>query len=73
MPDPRGTPSTAAVQRVAAWAGVALAAIGVLGLLYAPGARILWIVLLVFAVGAVPQVVFRVRLEERRERERRGR
>jgi hypothetical protein len=45
----------------------------VLGLLYAPGARILWIVLLVFAVGAVPQVVFRVRLEERRERERRGR
>ena len=70
MPAPRQTPMTPAAQRATAWAGVALAAIAVLGLLYARGLLLLWIVLLVFAIAAIPQALLPGRAERR---ERRGR
>jgi hypothetical protein len=57
MTAPKETPMTAAARRATAWAGVALAAIAVLGLLYARGLLLLWIVLLVFAVAAIPQAL----------------
>jgi hypothetical protein len=68
MPAPKRTQMTAAAQRATAWAGAALAAIAVFGLLYAPGLLVLWIVLLVFAVAAIPQALLAGRLESRRER-----
>jgi len=67
MPAPK-TQMTASAQRATAWAGVALAAIAVLGLLYARGLLLLWIVLLVFAVAAIPQALLADRRAERRER-----
>lgn len=42
---------------IAAWAGVTLTAIAIGGLLLVPGARIVWIVLLVFGVATIPQVL----------------
>jgi hypothetical protein len=42
--------------------------IAVLGLLYAPGLVLLWIVMLVFAVAAIPQALLAGRFTERRER-----
>ena len=68
MPAPKQTQMTSAAQRATAWAGVALAAIAVLGLLYARGLLLLWIVLLVFAVAAIPQALLAGRRTERRER-----
>jgi len=50
----RKPPSPAAKEQVvAAWAGVSLTIIAILGLLAAPGARLLWIVLLVFGVATI--------------------
>ena len=68
MSAPKQTPMNAAAQRATAWAGVALAAIAVLGLLFARGLVLLWIVLLVFAVAAIPQALLSGRRGERRER-----
>lgn len=59
--------------RAAGWAAVVLAAVAAAGLLAAPSLRLIWIVLPVFAVCAVPQAFVAVRLLDRRERERRGR
>jgi len=42
---------------VAAWAGVVLTAIAIGGFFAVPGARIVWIVLLVFGVATIPQVL----------------
>ena len=42
---------------VAGWTGVVFAAIGVIGLLFAPSLQLVWIVLLFFAAGAVPQTL----------------
>jgi membrane protein implicated in regulation of membrane protease activity len=55
--------------RATGWAGVVLAALAVLGLVYAPSLRWIWIAILVLAVTAVPQSLVAVRLQERRERE----
>ncbi len=65
MPAPEQTQMTAAGKRATAWAGVALAAITVLGLLFAPGLLLIWIVLLVFAIAAVPQAFLIGRRERR--------
>jgi hypothetical protein len=65
-------PFDASTLRVAAWAGAVLAAIGLLGLIYAPSMLVIWITLLVFAVAAVPQTLFATRRGQRREREGRG-
>jgi hypothetical protein len=70
MPAPERTEMTAAALRATAWAGVALAAIAALGLLYARELLLLWIVLLVFAVTAIPQALLAGR---RAERKRHGR
>jgi membrane protein implicated in regulation of membrane protease activity len=66
-------PMDASARRAAAWIGAVLAAIGLLGLIYAPSLRPVWIVMLVFAIAAVPQVVLSARFQHQRERERRGR
>jgi hypothetical protein len=59
--------------RAAGWAAAVLAGLALLGLLVAPSMRLVWIVMLVFAVAAVPQAFVAARLQERRERKRRGR
>lgn len=59
--------------RFAGWAGAALAAVGLLGLIYVPSLLLVWITMLVFAVAAVPQALFAVRQARGRERERESR
>jgi hypothetical protein len=68
MAAPKQAQMTAAARRATAWAGAAIAVIAVLGLLYAPGLLLLWIVLLVFAVAAIPQALLAARSTERRQR-----
>jgi hypothetical protein len=55
----------ASLVRTTAWVGVGFAAVGVIGLIVAPGAAILWVVLLVFAIMAVPQAARIVKRERR--------
>ena len=43
------------------WVAAAFALVGVIGLLFVPGAWIFWVVLLVFAVTAIPQAWVRRR------------
>lgn len=47
----------ARVKLIAAWGGAALTLIAIVGFIAAPGARILWIVLLIFGVATIPQVL----------------
>lgn len=47
----------ARVKVIAAWAGAVLTVIAIVGFIAAPGARIVWIVLLVFGVATIPQVL----------------
>ena len=47
--------SRAHERRAIFWSAAALAGFAVLGLLVVPGGRVIWIVLLVFAVMAIPQ------------------
>lgn len=56
--------------RATGWAAAVLAGLAVVGLVAAPSVRLLWIVMLVFAVAAVPQAFAAERLQARRERER---
>jgi Flp pilus assembly protein TadB len=62
----------AAFARAAGWAGAALAALALIGLALAPSLRVLWVVLLVFAIAAVPQALATTR-RQKRERASRGR
>ena len=39
---------------ISGWAGAVLVAVGVIGLYLAPGALLVWVVLIVFGVTAVP-------------------
>lgn len=39
---------------VTGWAGALLVAVGVIGLYFAPGALLVWVVLIVFGVTSVP-------------------
>jgi hypothetical protein len=45
----------AAERRAILWSAAAFLAVAVAGLLFAPGLRLLWVVLLVFGIAAVPQ------------------
>jgi hypothetical protein len=42
---------------IAAWGGAGLTVIGVVGLIVAPGARLVWVVFLIFGVVTIPQVL----------------
>jgi hypothetical protein len=56
----------------AGWSAVVLAAVAVVGLVVAPSLRMVWIVLLVLAVAAMPQAVVLVRRERRKTSEANG-
>jgi fatty acid desaturase len=43
------------------WTAVAFAAVALAGLLFFPGAWVVWITLLVFGVAAIPQAIVRAR------------
>jgi hypothetical protein len=47
----------AAERRAILWSAAAFLAVAVAGLLLAPGLRLLWVVLLVFGIAAVPQAL----------------
>lgn len=51
----------AAERRAILWSGAAFLAVAVAGLLFAPGLRLLWVLLLVFGIAAVPQALARNR------------
>jgi hypothetical protein len=53
--------SPAAERRAILWSAVAFLAVAVAGLLFAPGFRLLWVVVLVFGIAAVPQALGRNR------------
>lgn len=73
MPSTDQTPANASVARAAGWAGAALSALAVLGLFYVPSLRLIWIVMLVLAVGAVPQAIWVARRQDRHKTGPRGR
>jgi hypothetical protein len=56
QPVPRQQPPGPSEQIAVAWVGVSFILIAVAGLALAPGARWLWIVLLVFGAATLPQV-----------------
>ena len=41
-----------------AWIALAFTVVGILGLTLAPGARFVWVLILIFGLVAVPQVIF---------------
>jgi hypothetical protein len=55
--DVRQSPSPAAERRAILWSATAFLAVAVGGFLFAPGLRLLWVVLFVFGVAAVPQAL----------------
>jgi hypothetical protein len=55
------------LRRVVLWIGAAFVAVAVIGLAFARELLVLWVVLLVFGVAAVPQTL-RMRAGERRSR-----
>lgn len=60
--DVRQPPLNPTVERRAIlWSAAAFLAVAVAGLLLAPGLRLLWVVLLIFGVAAVPQALLRNR------------
>lgn len=58
MPEQEHPSPDARVKLIAAWTGVSLTIVAILGLLLVPAARWLWIVLLVFGIATIPQVLF---------------
>jgi hypothetical protein len=53
-------------RRAILWGGAGLAAAAVIGLVFAPGVDLLWLVLLFFAVASVPQALIRSRRKKPR-------
>lgn len=53
--------NTAAERRAILWSAVAFLTLAVAGFLFAPGLRLLWVVLLVFGIAAVPRALRRNR------------
>jgi hypothetical protein len=51
----------AAERRAILWSAAAFLAVAFSGLIFAPGLRLLWVVLLVFGIAAVPQALLRNR------------
>lgn len=74
MPIVRSRPLTpdarrrARTRRAIFWTAAASAAIAVLGLVFFPSVRLVWIVLLIFAVAAVPQGIALTREPRSRRR-----
>jgi cyanate permease len=54
-------PNPAAERRAILWSAAAFLAVAVAGLLFAPGLRLLWVILLGFGIAAVPQALRRGR------------
>jgi hypothetical protein len=50
-----------AERRAILWSAAAFLAVAAAGLLFAPGLRLLWVVLLVLGIAAVPQALARNR------------
>jgi hypothetical protein len=59
VPQPPLNP--AAERRAILWSAAAFLAVAVAGLLFAPGLRLLWVVLLVLGIAAIPQALRRNR------------
>jgi Flp pilus assembly protein TadB len=72
MSEPRQQQPTVSLVTATAWAAAVLAAIAVVGLIAAPSLTPIWIVLLLFAVVAVPQALLRTRRERRGHGQGRG-
>jgi cytochrome c oxidase assembly factor CtaG len=70
MPTSKQTTTNASTMRATLWAAVVLAALAVAGLIAAPSVQLLWTVMLVFAVAAIPQALAAERIQARRERGR---
>jgi hypothetical protein len=68
MPDTQPPVLDAKTKLVAAWVGVAFTLISIIGLLALPGARLIWVVLLIFGVATIPQVLFADRFRGGRKR-----
>jgi len=73
MPSNKDSSTNSSAMRATGWAAAGLAALATVGLFAAPSLRLVWIVMLVFSVSALPQAFAATRLQARRERERRGR
>jgi hypothetical protein len=54
-------PSVAAERRAILWSAAGFLAVALAGLLLAPGLELLWVVLLVFGIAAVPHALRRNR------------
>jgi hypothetical protein len=67
---PRTPASNAATVRAAGWSGAIMAAIAVIGLIYAPSMRMIWLVILVLGAASIPQTWFALRRGAQRERKR---
>lgn len=56
---------------IVAWIGAAVTLVAVVGLIAAPAARVVWIVLLIFGIATIPQVLlFTGRQTDSENRER---
>jgi hypothetical protein len=60
---------TGSLVTATAWAAAVLAGIAVIGLIVVPSLQLVWIILLLLAVAAIPQALLRAR-GERQERAR---
>jgi hypothetical protein len=64
MPVPKKPSSHAATLSAAGWSGAVLAALALIGLMYAPSLRTIWIMLLVLAAASVPQTWLALRRDQ---------
>jgi len=58
MSEQERTSPDARAKLIAAWTGAVLTVVAIVGLITVPGARLVWIVLLVFGIATIPQVLF---------------
>lgn len=72
VPDSQPQRLDARTKLIAAWVGVAFTVIAILGFLALPGARLVWIVLLIFGVATIPQVLLAGRINDSRDRDTEG-
>jgi membrane protein implicated in regulation of membrane protease activity len=56
------------LQRTIAWTALVVAVVAIIGLVYARTLLVLWIVLLAFAIAAVPQALAARRLYDKKDR-----
>lgn len=61
----RETQQADATVAIAGWAGVGCAILAAVGIVLVPSLLVLWVVLIVVAVAAVPQALLVVRREQR--------